>query len=128
MSNQFQGYGESSEPMSPWCSLEDFSIEHIEELAAQAMENFKDCDTVYLSHDLYHKLQHDLYAKMCYPPLPINGNQVIAVVTCIGVLVVKQVPTFSNFCYTGTLADYEKLMWINIDKDFEEIILSEEYK
>jgi hypothetical protein len=119
MPNMFAGYGESLEPKSCWC--EEISLQEIEERALEQLENFKNPDKLFLSHDLYADLMKQF--GHTYTPLgPKAPMQLLKIMTSAGQLDVIQVPGLCNFCLVGTEDDYNLVERTKIDKAFEEIV------
>lgn len=110
-----------------WCTPELISIDYIDELAMDRMENFQDSTTVYLSHDVYARLHKEFIRWQRYA----SGNDmnqpmtISSIVTSTGQLNVKRIPHLSNFCYVGTEASFQRLEWAQIDEQFEKIFFGE---
>lgn len=127
MDQMFSAYGEITPSDEPYC--ESISLEHIEKLAVDRLENFKESDYVYLSNDLYADLMKQFGQTTrfsgpngSYP----QGNNLVRITTSAGPLEIKRVAGLTNFCHVGTATTFEHLEWIKVGIAFEEVFFGEE--
>ena len=128
MDPMFSEYGYKEPSKQPLYSEEDFSINTIDKLALIEMENFKTPEFVYLSTNLYKKIQFELNAKMSYSSSykDVTSLAFMSIYTSAGPLSIKHVPRLENFCYVGTETSFEQIEWVRIQVEFEKIFLGEE--
>lgn len=127
MDPQFSEYGHK-ELRQPIYNEEDFSIDHIEELARIQVENFQSPEFVYLSTNLYKKLASMLMALQRYTAAnPSNtGMNVMSIHTSAGLLTIKCIPNLENFCHVGSETSFEQIEWVRVAAEFEKAFLGEE--
>lgn len=121
----FAEYGTISQ-IGTWCTEKEISMDYIEQLSLQALENFQDPDTCYLSTDLYGELMKSFAANYRYSGSSINGAIVAKVITSAGELRIKQVPGLTNFCFVGSETSFQRLEWEKISQEFEKALFGEE--
>ena len=124
MDPMFSEYG-YKEPRQPLYNEEDFSIEHIEEQARIQLENFKNPEFVYLSHNLYKKIMLELFSQQRYMSSS-DLSSGIDIYTSAGHLRIKSVPDLENFCHVGEETSIEQIEWIRVGLEFEKVFLGEE--
>ena len=111
--------------MSSWCPDHAICIEWIDRRAIELVENFQDADTVYMSLDVYKQFMDTMQANLRGVQPPVTGFNVVQIMTTIGMLTVKPVPYFSNFCHVGTQMTYEELEWAKVNQEFEDAVMKD---
>jgi hypothetical protein len=110
--------------IQPYCDVENFSIEYIENIARMQLENYKSPTTVFLSYNLIAELKKTLCAQMRYANEGnFNNASIGAIYTSAGQLKIILAPNSENFCHIGDEESYEQIEWIRIHREFEEIVL-----
>ncbi len=119
-----------------WCEAADISVEEIDHRALVEVQNGGFPTLVFISFDLYTKLQNVTGASMHYSSG--QGYNVLSIRTTVGDLNVKPVHRLKNFLLVARNEDFEEMkshgfdqiFWNDeerqrIDKAFEDMIILE---
>jgi hypothetical protein len=108
-----------------YCSPDSVDMKYIEKQSLNALEAFKNPDTVFMSPDVYSSFLHKTLATTRFYDRTNStaGLNIDTFVTSAGILKLQPVPNLENFCLVGTQRDFENVEWMKIDKEFEEIFL-----
>jgi hypothetical protein len=103
-----------------WCETTAVISEQIDRRAAIQLELFKSPDKVYLSPDIYAAFMKEFPISAFYGCI----HEVNYFRCCAGELRVVRLEHFTNICFVGEIEEWERYKWMEIDKQFEEEVLS----